>query len=306
MHTFSHIHVVGDLNLDIVLSGLKDFPALGKERLAGDCIVKPGGSAANVAIMLALNRCPVRLFAQTGSDETGSFLLKQIQRYGLQTDTISLSNSAATGLTISLTYPEDRIYITYPGCVAEMNRKDLTHRYIEKDAHLHLASFFLQTSLQKDFGSILREAKAAGMSTSLDPGSDTEETWNTTELIDNLEFLDYFMPSSDEICALTGSLTVHDALNAFPQKARVVVVKAGAHGAVTRRQGIIEHHPAIPVAAVDSTCAGDCFDAGFLYGLYQGKTFRGAVQRGIEFGTQAVTTLGLPSERIETFLKELT
>jgi sugar/nucleoside kinase (ribokinase family) len=306
MHTFSHIHVLGDLNLDIVLSGIVDLPVLGTERVARDCVVKPGGSAANVAIMLARNRCPVRLFSQTGNDEAGNFLLKQLERFGLHTDTISLSPSASTGLTISLTYPEDRIYITYPGSVAKTKKADLKDGYIDKGAHLHLSSFFLQSSLQKDIGSLLRDASAAGMSTSLDPGSDTVESWDVSELIDNFKFLDYFMPSSDEICALTGTRNVHDALDVFPREARVVVVKAGVHGAVTRRRGTIEHHAAIPVDAVDSTCAGDCFDAGFLFGLYQGKSFQEAVQRGIEFGAQAVSTLGLPSEGIDDFLKELT
>jgi sugar/nucleoside kinase (ribokinase family) len=275
------------------------------ERLAGCCTMKPGGSAANVAIMLAVNECPVRLFAQAGDDLAGRFLVESLKTYGLDTKNISLSTRAATGLTVSLTYPKDRMYITYPGTVATTRIQDLTDSYIEKQGHLHLASFFLQVSLQKDIGAILRKAKAAGMSTSLDPGGDTDKDWDISGLIDHLHCLDYFMPNSDEICAMTGEEDVYAALHAFPVEVSAVIVKTGARGAVTRYKGSYETHPAIPVNTVDSTCAGDCFDAGFLYGLYTGNSFREAVHKGLLFGAQAVSTLGLPYNTIDQYLKGL-
>ena len=304
MSRMTSIHVLGDLNLDIVLSGMKDLPSFGMERLAGCCTMKPGGSAANVAIMLAVNDCPVRLFSQAGDDLAGRLLVESIETYGLDAKTISLSTREATGLTVSLTYPKDRMYITYPGTVATTRMQDLTNSYIVKQGHLHLASFFLQVSLQKDVGAILRKAKAAGMSTSLDPGGDTDKDWDISRLIDHLHYLDYFMPNSDEICAMTGEEEVYAALHAFPVEASAVIVKTGARGAVTRYKGSYETHPAIPVDTVDSTCAGDCFDAGFLYGLYAGKSFQEAVHKGLQFGAQAVSALGLPSTKIDQFLKE--
>ena len=300
----STIYVLGDLNLDIVLSGLEVLPSFGEERLATGCSMKPGGSAANVAIMLSINACPVRLFAQIGNDQAGEFLMQSIETYGIDTKTISSSTQEATGLTVSLTFPEDRMYITYPGSVRTTSLKQLVNRYIEQYAHLHLTSYFLQTSLKKDIGEVLRKATAAGMSTSLDPGGDTEGHWDISELKGYLSYVDYFMPNSDEICAMTGRKDVKAAIRVFPKEARVVIVKAGAHGALTRYNGEIEAHQAVPVNPVDSTCAGDCFDAGFLYGLYEGDTFQGAVQKGLQFGAQAVSSLGLPSVKIEHFLKE--
>ena len=304
--SLSSIHVLGDLNLDIILSGLQDLPSFGMERIAAGCRVKPGGSAANVSIMLAINSCPVRLFAQAGNDEAGRLVLTQLEAYGLDTRSISISAAAATGVTVSLTYPEDRMYVTYPGSVAQTGVNDLARGFINNGSHLHLSSFFLQKSLRHDMCGMLREAKSVGMSTSLDPGGDTSDSWNISDMIDLLQYLDYFMPSSDEICAMTGKDNVHEALTAFPEAAGTVVVKAGARGALTRRGAAVETYPAIPVETVDTTCAGDCFDAGFLYGLYTGARFEQAIQKGLQFGAQAVTTLGLPSENIEQFLKELT
>ena len=302
INSVTNIHVLGDLNLDIILSGLEGLPSFGEETLASGCVMKPGGSAANVAIMLAVNDCPVRLFAQVGNDQAGKFLLQDLLTFGIDTETISISKQGATGLTVSLTFPKDRMYITHPGIVRTTSRKHLVDRYIEPHTHLHLTSYFLQAALRREIGTILRSAKTAGMSTSLDPGGDTNGQWDISDLREHLQFLDYFMPNSDEIRAMTGRDEVHAALRAFPEKAQATIVKAGAHGALTRYHGEIEEYPAIPVNVLDTTCAGDCFDAGFLFGLYRGETFQSAVQKGLQFGAQAVSTLGLPSEDIDHFL----
>ncbi len=302
INSVTNIHVLGDLNLDIILSGLEGLPSFGEETLASGCVMKPGGSAANVAIMLAVNDCPVRLFAQVGNDQAGKFLLQDLLTFGIDTETISISKQGATGLTVSLTFPKDRMYITHPGIVRTTSRKHLVDRYIEPHTHLHLTSYFLQAVLRREVGKILREAKTAGMSTSLDPGGDTNGQWDISDLREHLQFLDYFMPNSDEIRAMTDRDEVHAALRAFPEKAQATIVKAGAHGALTRYHGEIEEYPAIPVNVLDTTCAGDCFDAGFLFGLYRGETFQSAVQKGLQFGAQAVSTLGLPSEDIDHFL----
>ena len=298
----SKIIVLGDLNLDIILSGLQDLPSFGREILSRNCVLKPGGSAANVALMLALNECPVRLFAQVGKDMAGELLLKKLGEYGIDRSTVSQSPKEATGLTVALTFPEDRMYITYPGTVVRTRLEQLDDRYIEPGAHIHLTSYFLQASLRRDVGPILRNARETGMSTSLDPGGDTEGTWDITGLRKVLEFVDYFMPNSDEIKAMSGREELRSAIEEFPGEAEAIIVKAGSHGALTRIHGKIEEHTALKVRVVDTTCAGDSFDAGFLYGISRGETFQQAVRRGIEFGAQAVSTLGLPKEKIESFL----
>jgi sugar/nucleoside kinase (ribokinase family) len=302
INSMINIHILGDLNLDIILSGLEDLPTFGEEILASGCVMKPGGSAANVAIMLAVNDCPVSLFAQVGNDHAGKLLLQDLLTFGIDTETISISKQGATGLTVSLTFSKDRMYITHPGVVRTTSRKHLVDRYIESHTHLHLTSYFLQAALRREVGKILRTAKTAGMSTSLDPGGDTNGHWDISDLREHFQFLDYFMPNSDEICAITDRDELHAALLAFPKEAQAVIVKAGAHGALTRYHGEIEEYPAMPATVVDTTCAGDCFDAGFLFGLYRGETFQNAVQRGLQFGAQAVSTLGLPSDDIDHFL----
>jgi sugar/nucleoside kinase (ribokinase family) len=255
--------------------------------------------------MLALNNCPVQFFGQVGGDPAGRWIVERLHSSGIDTDNIPVSENLKTGVTVSLTCPEYRMYISYPGTVVATMLEDLPRGYIQKSSHLHLASYFLQAGIRADVGSLLKAARDAGMSTSLDPGGDTGQLWELGELKNFLHYLDFFMPNEDEIMGITGCGNVRDALRSFPDQARCIVVKAGEKGAFIRYDGEIRGTPALPVEVIDTTCAGDCFDAGFLYSLYSGESLDGAVQMGILFGAQAVSSLGLPTENIDAYRESM-
>ncbi len=289
--------VLGDLNIDIILSGIEKYPAPGREILAKEHVIKAGGSAANVASMLAVNGCPVQLFSQAGSDPFGRYAVESLKKYGLNTDKITFSKKDATGITVSLTYPDDRIYITYTGAVASMRLEDIKHGYISRGSHLHLASYFLQKELRPSIGRLLKRAKKNGMSTSIDPGGDPSGEWVMSNLVECFQYLDWFLPNADEIKGMTGTGDIHRAVRDFPC-VKGLVVKTGPDGAITRYMGEIRHHPGYTVKITDTTCAGDCFDAGFLYGITTGRSFSEAVDLGNKFGARAVSCTGLPPGRI--------
>ncbi|MCK5569826.1 MAG: carbohydrate kinase family protein [Spirochaetes bacterium] len=289
--------VLGDLNIDIILSGIEKYPSPGREILAEEHVVKAGGSAANVASMLAVNGCPVQLFSQAGSDSFGRYAVESLKKYGINTDKITFSKKDATGITVSLTYPDDRIYITHTGTVASTRLEDIKNGYISRGSHLHLASYFLQKKLRPSIGRLLERAKMAGMSTSLDPGGDPSGEWDISGLVEYLQYLDWFLPNADEIKGITGTGDIHRAVRDF-HYVMGLVVKTGPEGAITRYEGEIRHHAGYTVKITDTTCAGDCFDAGFLYGITTGRSLSEAVDIGNKFGAHAVSCTGLPPKRI--------
>jgi sugar/nucleoside kinase (ribokinase family) len=295
---------LGDVNLDIILGDMEKLPALGHEIEAGNCIFKPGGSAANVAMMLALNGIPVRFFGEVGRDWVGRFVMDGLQSYGLDVKGVAFSDKESTGVTVSLTYPGDRMYVTFPGTTADTTLQHSGCSFLQGCAHLHLASFFLLGGMRKQMGSLLQNAKKAGLTTSLDPGGDPSGTWDISDIEDYLEYVDFLLPNADEIRGLTAHEDLEGALSVFPESARCIVVKAGSEGAHTRCRGRIEHHRGFGVDVVDTTCAGDCFDAGFLYGWLRGEDIPRCVRWGNLFGAQAVSSLGLPDRTIDAFLRE--
>jgi sugar/nucleoside kinase (ribokinase family) len=167
--------VIGDLNVDLILSGMPDLPAMGKEIVATTRSTGPGGSATNMAIMLAANGYPVRLYSRIGNDTDGRFLLDCLRQRGVPTETIAVSDTESTGITVALTYPHDRMFISDLGTTVATRLEDLHEGYLSAGDHLHLTSYFLQAGLRPDLGKLLAAAKASGMSTSLDPGHDPAE-----------------------------------------------------------------------------------------------------------------------------------
>ena len=294
----NEIILVGDLNLDIILSGLVEPPALGREILAADCVTKVGGSAANVAVTLAAKGCPVRLFSRIGNDPAGRQVIGGLEDYGVDASTIACTDADSTGFTVSLAYPTDRMLISHLGTVASTVLDDLQQGYIVQGAHLHVASYFLQAGLRPSIGPLLKTAKTAGMSTSLDLGDDPAGTWDISGLEPFFEYLDWLMPNDAELEAITSTRRIEDALQAVSQQIGGVIVKAGSDGIFTRYRQSIAHRP-VPedVSVVDTTCAGDCCNAGFLLGLWQGLDFDQAVAQSNEFGSQAVACIGLPFTR---------
>ena len=286
--------VAGDLNLDVVLCGMKAMPSLGSEVLAESRAVKPGGSAANAAMVLAMMGCRVRLFGLVGKDACGKLVLEGLRSAGLSVRTVSLSRTVSTGVTVSLAWPEDRMLVTALGTIGAARIRDLKRGYLGRAAHLHLASYFLQSGLAPEMPGLLRKAKARGMSTSLDPGHDPAERWETSDLEACYPLIDWFLPNADEIRAFTGRSDVEDALQSLGPELRGVVVKAGPEGAYGRWGGAVHRFPAHPAEPVDTTCAGDCFDAGFLFALAAGLSPEEAVGLANRIGALAVSVVGMP------------
>jgi sugar/nucleoside kinase (ribokinase family) len=144
------------------------------------------------------------------------------------------------------------------------------------------------------------------MTTSLDPGrrvvrvaeGDGAETrdsaWDVSPLSPFFEYIDWFMPNGEELKGIAGAPDVARALESLSPKLNGVVVKLGPEGALTRQGGRTRSHPAAAVPCLDTTCAGDAFDAGFLCGLAKGLSLDESVGLGNHFGALAVSCLGLP------------
>jgi sugar/nucleoside kinase (ribokinase family) len=155
--------------------------------------------------------------------------------------------------------------------------------------HLHLGSMnCLQTLLP--LVELARE-RGATISSDCQDGPHLEKVcvcWNT------LPIVDIFMPNAREACIMTGTERAYDAARRLGEKIRVVVVKDGANGAWVAHGGEVMHVPGIQAGdVVDTTGAGDCFNAGFLYGyVTEGAPLDVCARYGNICGGLSVTGVG--------------
>lgn len=258
------ILIAGELNPDLILRNYQIFPTPGKEVLVEDLQLTLGSSSAICAVGLARLGDHVTFAANAGADVYGDFCIAALEREGIDVSLVRRRTDLKTGITVSITSSADRALVTFPGAIASLRAEDLPPDAFSRFQHFHVSAFFLQDALRPGLKDLFAEAKARGLTTSLDTGYDPTEQWSAG-LIDTLQEVDVFLPNETELQAITRRQDVFEGLRALDNGHTLVVAKLGAKGCIASLQGRLIQADALPVKVVDTTGAGDSFDAGFLH-----------------------------------------
>jgi sugar/nucleoside kinase (ribokinase family) len=282
--------VVGEVNVDIVLSGLASPPVLGSEVLAQEMEMVLGSASAIFANGVARLAHPVGFVSKTGDDDFGRFCRQELRNAGISTDRLLLS-SRPTGATIVLSTNGDRALVTHLGAIADLSYGDLPPDLFDGFQHLHLTSYFLQERLRLDFPRLVREANSAGLTVSFDPNSDPSQNW-APEIWEVIRSADVVFVNEQEAQALTGVSNTTAAISMLAERTACAVVKQGREGATAVRGAERVHLEAFRVHAVDTTGAGDSFAAGFVHGLLTKRPLRECLLLANATGALSATGLG--------------
>jgi sugar/nucleoside kinase (ribokinase family) len=257
--------VAGDLFMDLVMTGFPALPGLGEEGFASACGRETGGGVANTSCGLAALGMRTALFAIAGADEIGWFRQRFAAR-GVDTSMLTAHPTIASAITVAVSTPHDRIFYTYYGpnsLLPELLERAEGREGLAAARHVHFA-FPVPPSLLADLAEWLAER---GTSTSIDVGWHTDWLTNPRSL-EALAHVDWFLPNEHEAERMTGKSEPAHMLAWFREhSAARIALKLGPEGSSTTAQNGFQVVPSIPVTPVDTTGAGDCFDAGFLYGV---------------------------------------
>jgi sugar/nucleoside kinase (ribokinase family) len=256
--------VVGEINLDLILYGLPKDLVLDRELLASGLALTLGSSSAIFAHNLSMLGNKVGFISKTGGDALGKMALERLSVASVDVGRVSQATGrTATGLTVVLPYLRQRYILTYPGTMFELQYSDIDLGYVRSARHLHVSSFFLHRALRPRILDLFREAKGAGLSTSLDTNDDPENKWDR-DLLEVLKYVDIFLPNDREAKKIARTDDLSQAINLLAGLAKIVVVKRGSAAAICRSgQEQVSLMPP-SVKAVDDIGAGDSFDAGFI------------------------------------------
>jgi sugar/nucleoside kinase (ribokinase family) len=257
--------VVGEINLDLILYGLPKDLVLDREHLATNMAFTLGSSSAIFAHNLCVLGTKVGFISKIGSDPLGKMAAERLSAGGVDISRMKQgTGKTSTGLTVVLPYPRQRYMLTYPGTMFEMQYSDIDTDYVRTARHFHLSSFFLHRALRPQILNLFRQAKEAGLTTSLDTNDDPENEW-ARDLLEVLKYVDVFLPNDREAKKIARTDDLSQALNLLAGLSKVVVVKRGSGSAICR-SGDEQWSLAPPtVKMVDDIGAGDTFDAGFIH-----------------------------------------
>ncbi len=295
MHTKKpEVIVIGELNVDIILNQIEQFPVIGKEILAQSLNLVLGSSSAIFASNLCTLGTSVAFIGKIGNDGFASVVLDSLNAKGVNTLHIIQSDTLNTGATIVLNYDQDRANITYPGAMEDLKFEDIDFGFLSTARHLHFSSIFLQPGIRNKLYDLFLKARSLGLTTSLDPQWDPSEKWdiNISEL---LPVVDYFMPNMAEFLFITGADSLEKGLEKTGKIAPniTLVIKDGTNGVFGWRSGNLIHQPAfINNSIVDCIGAGDSFNAGFINALIKGSEFEKCLEQGTLTGAVSTTRAG--------------
>lgn len=284
------IVTVGDIFIDLVMSGFPRWPRPGEEAFASTFTREIGGGAAITACGLVRLGLRVGILAVVGAED-GQWVIERLRRQGVDTGLIRRDPEEPTALTVSVSSREDRAFFTYAGAnrrLTEILAGDEARRSVARARHVHLAC-----ALDPDvLVAVGRDLRSRGCSVSLDIG--WHESWlRDPRSLEALREIDLFFPNEREAQCLTGESDPEAMLRAL---ARVglpaVALKRGPAGAALLWQNELyfaEPHPVVPL---DTTGAGDCFDAGFLAAWLGGESPERCLRRANICGALSTRRLG--------------
>jgi sugar/nucleoside kinase (ribokinase family) len=293
--------VVGEINVDMILQGYREFPVPGKEVLVDDFSMVLGSASAICAMGLARLGTPVAFLGKVGDDLLGRFCLDAMRARGIDVSRVTVDPALKTGVTAAITSPKDRALVSFLGSIGALTAADVPAEAFAGFDHLHVSSYFLQGGLRPGIHPLFRAAHGRGLTTSLDPGFDPSETWGR-DLHDTLGETDLFFPNEVELRGLSATADIEAALRQLRRDRLRVVAKLGRDGAMTLEGEQLLHPPAFPVRPIDTTGAGDSFDAGFLHAWLRGQPVGACLRLAGACG--ALSTLGLGGTAAQPTLEE--
>lgn len=286
-----NILIAGELNLDLILQNYRSFPALGREVLVDDVTLTMGSASAICACGLAKLGNAVTFAGKVGADPWGELCKSKLASCGVDISRVMVDPALKTGITVSITSPTDRALVTYPGASTALQASDFERDSFRGFQHLHISSFFIQQGLRPGIQQLLHLASECGLTTSLDPGYDPDEKWGR-DLLEALREVDVFLPNEVELEGVTGLRDREEALRSAANGRTLTVAKLGIHGCMTLDAGNIVAIPAFAVAPVDTTGAGDSFNAGFLHAWLRGARLRDAMTFAAACGALSTLSAG--------------
>ncbi len=254
--------LLGDYFYDLIYTGLPEFPSLGRETYCSG-LTSTGGAMFITATALRRLGARVGWVCNFGTDEYSGFVRDLAVSEGIDMGWARTLDMPYRRISSAMPFEGERAFITYvdpePPDFYDYWMQAVEHASYR---HLHVGALMQPEILRPLF----QRARERGATISMDC-QDAPELRSLCDWAALLKLVDVFMPNAREAQMITQTDSVEAAMEVLKRWVKVVVIKDGACGAWVASDDQVWNVPGIRAGkVVDTTGAGDCFNAGFLYG----------------------------------------
>lgn len=294
--TMADVVCLGILVADIFGSPVDAVPAAGQLVSLDHYLLSAGGCACNTAADLRRLGYAPGVLGKVGDDLFGGFVLRELERLGIDASYVKKSRTRPTSCTFILNVRgEDRRYIHCFGANADFSIQDIDWACLDGARALYVGGYLAMPSFRPaHLVELFREARRRGVITALDVVIPAGASSLLEDVRQALSFTDVFLPNDDEARALTGRadpLEQADVLAGINPDCTIVITQ-GRRGVLVRRGSQTLRAGVFKVDSIDESGSGDAFDAGFLAGMLEGWPLERSVQFASAVGASCTRALG--------------
>lgn len=282
--------VIGSLNMDLVTK-VQNFPKPGETIVGESFKTFPGGKGANQAVALGRLGADVFMIGKVGEDIYGTEYLEVLKNNNVREDGVHIEKGISSGVAvIQVSNRGENNIIVISGANGQVDTKYIESKWdILEEVDIFLFQLEIPIITVVD---TMKKLKAKGKTIILDPAP-------ATKLPEEIfKYIDYITPNETEIETLVEkSIDNEDDLKESAQVlldkgVKAVIAKLGSKGAAIIKKDEYVSIPGFKVNPVDTTAAGDSFNAGFAFALAEEKELEECVRFGNAVGAISTTALG--------------
>jgi len=306
MNMKSRLFAVGDLNVDI-LQELASKPVFGEEHDLQALAISIGGNAANFAVIGSKLGLKPHLVSVIGNDFATGFLRKKLSEANVKTSLVKSKKQNAFSI-ILVDKRGRRCIQSVKQCFQDVTSKKFAKMLLPKLKQgdiVFFGGFYHFKNLRPGFRELLAKAKKRGATICFDTCFDSLGKWDINRF---LPFIDYLFVNDLELKHIASGRTMKQRVEAlFSKGTRIVAVKQEARGATLFVKGFSPNHfSSVANKVVDTTGAGDAFNAGFSFGLLQGWPLEKCMVAGNFVAAKKIGVHGLEAptaKKLESFVE---
>jgi len=284
------IIVIGSSNTDMVIKTEK-IPMPGETILGGTFLMNPGGKGANQAVAASRLGGKVTFIAKIGDDLFGNQITGILKKEGIDTSYIVKDSGLPSGIALITVDEEgENSIVVAPGSNHNLMVQDIDSDILTGDKFKVMLLQLEIPLMTVEYAALT--AAESGIKVILNPAP-------AQKLHDYLlRHIWLITPDESEVEILTG-IKVHNQFTAeaaatslLKRGVKNVIITMSARGAFVKSEDFTEMFPGIQVKAVDTTGAGDVFNAALAVATAEGKGLRDAVIFANKAASICVTRMG--------------